>query len=212
MLNYQLTKGSYIYPTPAGAYYAVTNKQKDAARNFLITLMSCNQSPELTEETLCELSGMALEDTLILLERLQSSGLVQAINEPIDVIQLSLEDALPGLLQRLSGSEKALLADENGFYLSSYGFHHESSEELAGLAAELSKLQERYVGLLTGNLNYQSCAIGVINAAGHSDIGFWPMHVGQQHFVLVLSGTPQLNKNSLVELVWLLINRYGTEK
>lgn len=212
MLEYQLAKNAYIYPTPAGAYYAITHQQLDAARSFLIALMQRAASPELTEENLCQLSGLELPEALALLEQLQRSGFLQALSQPLQAMQKTLEEALPELLKNLSGNQKALLADDNGFYLSSHGFHHESAEELAGLAAELSKLQARYTGLLAGNLNYQSAAMGVINAAGHSEIGFWPMHIGQQHFMLVLSGTPQLNSQYLVELVWLMISRYGLSK
>jgi len=212
MDDYILTRGCYLYPTPAGAYHAVANHKKDAMRVFLLNLMQLSESPQLTEKLLMELSGLDKDAALQMLYQLQRLGLLQGLDTPVTVSSETLETVLPGKLKILSGNKKSLLADDQGFYIATYGFHHESAEELAGLAAELSKTQARYAGLLAGNLNHQSAALGFINAAGQSDIGFWPVCIGEQRFTLVLSGVPCFNKNEIVELVWILVNRYGAKQ
>lgn len=210
MDNYSLTQECYLYPTPAGAYYVVASSKQDMPRKFLLALMQLPETPQLTEALLITLSGLEGDAALQLLYQLQNLGLLQGLDAPKTVSHEPLEAVLPPKLKELSGSKKSLLADDQGFYIATYGFHHESAEELAGLAAELSRLQTRYAGLLVGNLNQQSTALGFINAAGQSDIGFWPVFVGEQRFTLVLSGVPHFNKNEIVELVWILVNRYGS--
>ena len=209
MPSYELVMDSYLYPTPAGAFYAVTNQHQEPVRKFLIRLMEQQVTPKLSDAVLQELTQQDLTESYALLERLQSLGLIQGLEQPLKTINLSADEVLPEFLKRLSGNEKALLVDDNGLYIASSGFHHESAELLGALAAELSRLQSRYASLLSGNLNYQSAAMGVVNAAGHADLGFWPVYIGKRHFMLVLSGTPQLNSNQLVELIWLMISRYG---
>ncbi len=208
MPDYVLSKDCYIYPAPAGAYYAVSSSKQETLRSFLLELMQLSETPKLTENLLMELSGLEKEDALALLYQLQSLGLIQGLDQPLFVSNEALEDILPSKLKELSGNKKSLLADDQGFYIATHGFHHESAEELAGLAAELSRLQERYASLLTGNLNYKSTALGLINAGGQSDIGFWPVFIGDLRFTLVLAGVPYFNKNVIVELVWILVSRY----
>lgn len=210
MDDYKLTQGCYLYPTPAGAYYVIASNEQDLFRKFLLALMQLPDTPRLTETLLMTLSGLDSDAALQLLYQLQDLGLLQGLDTPLSVSREPLEAVLPSKLKALSGSKKSLLADDQGFYLATHGFHHESAEELAGLAVELSKLQARYAGLLVGNLNHQSTALGFINAAGQSDIGFWPVFVGEQRFTLVLSGVPCFNKNAIIELVWILVNRYGS--
>lgn len=208
MPDYILSRERFIYPTPAGAYYAVVSAEEEVSRGFLLELMQLSETPKLTEELLMKLSGLDEKESLELLYQLQSLGLVQGLGQPLLVSTEALEDILPVKLKELSGDNKSLLADNQGFYIATYGFHHETAEELAGLAVELSNLQSRYTGLLKGNLNFQSAAFGLVNTGGQSDIGFWPVFIGEQRFTLVLAGIPYLNKNVIVELIWVLVNRY----
>ena len=52
-------------------------------------------------------------------------------------ISILTDEQLPTLLEQLSNSGKALLADENGLYFANANFHHEAAEEL-GLFGERS--------------------------------------------------------------------------
>lgn len=210
MAEYELLSGLHITPSPTGAYYAASSPLDDPARATLIRLLGHTESPSFTVDTLRELTG--LNDQQAALEhiyRLQELGLVQGLREPRHSPQGSLETALPGILAELAGSGKALLADEQGFYLATYGFHHETAEELAGLSADLGSLHTRHIGLLEGNLGLRTSAWAVINAGGMSEIGFWPLFVGRYRFVLIISGTPNLHQAATLDLIWMLFRRYG---
>ena len=116
---------------------------------------------------------------------------------------------LPTLLSVLSGSNKALLADQQGFYLATYGFSHESAEELSALSADVASLYQRHSGLLKNNLGIDSSAWSIVDASGDSHMGCWPIFIGNQRFSLVLSGVPQMNQSAFTNLVWMLSKRYS---
>jgi len=46
---------------------------------------------------------------------------------------------------------------------------------------------------------------------GNSQVGFWPIFVGEHRFGLVIGGLPQLNQAALISLVWALMMRYGQD-
>ncbi|MEW6729179.1 MAG: hypothetical protein AB1332_07525 [Pseudomonadota bacterium] len=210
MAEYELLSGLHIAPSPAGAYYAASSPLDDPARATLIRLLGHIESPPFTVDALRELTGLNDEQTALEhIYRLQDLGLVQGLREPRHSPQGSLETALPGILAELAGRGKALLADEQGFYLATHGFHHETAEELAGLSADLGSLHTRHVGLLEGNLGLRTSAWALINAGGVSEIGFWPLFVGRYRFVLIISGTPNLHQAATLDLVWMLFRRYG---
>jgi hypothetical protein len=209
MSDYELIPGLFLAPSPAGAYYAASSPNVDVTRRVLLGLMSGQASPELDSDALLRLTELELEPALDTLHRMQSMRLVQGLGEPRHLLDGSLEKVLPGILADLAGRNKALLADEQGFYLASHGFHHETAEELAGLSADLGNLHQRHQGLISGNLSLQTSAWALINAGGNSEIGFWPLYIGQQRFVLILTGLPNLNQAATVDLVWALVHRYG---
>ena len=209
MSDYELVSGIYLAPSPAGAYYAASSTAEDPSRRVLLGLMAMEASPALTLENLRGLTGLNAESSLELLYRMQSQHLIQGLGEPRQMIAGSLETVMPGILADLARRNKALLADAQGFYLASHGFHHETAEELAGLSADLGNLHQRHQGLISGNLALQTSAWALINAGGNSDIGFWPLYIGQHRFVLILTGLPNLNQAATVDLVWALTKRYG---
>lgn len=209
MSDFELIPGFYLAPSPAGAYYAASGTNMDLSRRVLLGLMAKQESPALTMENLRALTGMDADASLEHIYRMQSLHLIQGLSESRRVSDGSLEKILPGLLANLARNNKALLADAQGFYLASHGFHHETAEELAGLSADLANLHERHQGLISGNLALQTSAWALINAGGNSEIGFWPLYIGQQRFVLILTGLPNLNQDATVDLVWTLAKRYG---
>ena len=83
MPEYKLSDEFFIYPTPAGAYYAVVSGEKDNLRIFLLKLMQLPETPKLTEELIINLSGLDKEESLELLYQLQSLGLVQGLKQPL---------------------------------------------------------------------------------------------------------------------------------
>jgi hypothetical protein len=144
-----------------------------------------------------------------LLHHCQKLGWIQGLDNVKQFPQGVLENILPEFLKRISQSGKVLLADDQGFYLALSGFTHEVAEELSALSAELSSLHSCRSGVLMNNLGLSSQAWSVVNAAGKSQIGFWPVFIGKNRFVIVLSGIPHFNQPEFVSLVWLLSIRYG---
>jgi len=211
MTEYELLPGLHIAPTPAGAYFAVSGPVEDAMRATLVRLLNQSSSPLLQPESLYKISGTEnAQEGLERIYRLQELGLVQGLSESRQPPGGTLEVTLPGVLAELAGRGKALLADEQGFYLATHGFHHETAEELAGLSADIGSMHARHRGLIEGNLGLHSSAWALINAGGMSEIGFWPLFVGRYRFVLIISGTPNLNQAAMLDLVWMLYRRYGS--
>jgi len=210
MTELTLVEGLFLHPTPAGAYSAISSLEHNASRTLLHNLLIRQQSPELTLELLMELSSAKTEeDALEQLKHLQALSWVEGLDKPLIVNEQPMEEVLPKLLANFSSSSKALLADEQGFYLATSGFPHEVAEELSALGAELASLHARRSGVLVNNLGLNSSAWSVVDAAGHSKVGFWPLFIGQQRFVLIMEGVPNLNRKEFVEFIWLLSRRYA---
>jgi len=152
------------------------------------------------------------EKCIALLQRCQQLGWVQGIKEERAVPTGALEDLLPELLSKISEEGKVLLADDQGFYLACNGYAHEVAEEISALSAEISVVHARRTGLLMKNLGLNSHAWAVINASGNSQLGFWPLFIGETRFVIAISGVPHFNQPEFISLVWLLSVRYAKNK
>lgn len=200
----------YIMPTPAGAYYAVSRPVRDPYRNLLTTLLQYRRSPLLTLDGLrAWTDSNNNKEAMDLLNRMQAKGWLQGTASSQRAPEDVLENVLPGLLAPLSVESKALLADHQGLYLASCGFEQRTVDELSALTADLASLQERHLGLLSNNLDLQTSAWALVDAAGNSQIGFWPLYIGQHRFVLAIGGAPCLNQPVLTKLIWALSVRYA---
>lgn len=209
MHDYQLADNLYISLTPAGAYHAVASNGEEPYRKLLKSILRYRSTPTLTLEGLTEWTGKEdANEALDLLYHAQALGWVEGLQAPRMVPEGSLEGVIPGLLPALSGSQKVLLADNQGFYVSSSGFNHETAEELSALSADIASLHDRHIGLLRQNLGLGTAAWALIDSAGNTQIGFWPLFIGEQRFVLIVGGVPYLNKPELVSLIWSLSIRY----
>ena len=209
MSQFKINSDLQISITPRGAYYAVQDSAEDLTRSILLKLLHHDTSLALTDDTITKLCEMDLEEASSLIHRMQTLGLISGQKEVENAPARNLEDILPDLLGSLSDSKKVLLAEHSGLYLGASGFPHEAAEELAAISANLSEVYERHKGLLNGNLRFNQRAWGLIDAAGNSEVGFWPLYVGHNQFALVIHGMPQLNRPAFKRLVWLLIRRYG---
>jgi len=210
MPSYTLLDGVYLLPTPAGAFHAISSPQADKSQRFLRQLLVQKSTPQLQAKTLQELMQHDDEEkNLELLHLCQKLGWIQGIDQPIQAPQGTLEKILPALLQSISEKGKVLLADSQGFYLASSGFPHEVAEELSALSAEIATIHARRSGLLSKNLGVSSHAWSVVDAAGNSQVGFWPVYIGNNRFVVVLTGVPHFNQPEFVSLVWALSIRYA---
>ncbi|MCX7097576.1 MAG: hypothetical protein NTV43_06675 [Methylococcales bacterium] len=212
MSKYSLTEGLFLYPTPAGAYYAVSSEENDKPRQFLRKLLQQPQTPALTVENLKRL--MDQDDTtkcFELLHQCQKLRWIQGLDEVLDYPDGTLENILPGFLSTMSENGKALLADKQGFYLASFGFPHEVAEELSALSADIATVHDRRTGLLRNNLALASHAWSVVDVFGNSLVGFWPLFIAKNRFVIAISGIPHFNQPEFVSLVWALNIRYSAK-
>ena len=205
-----LTGKLYAQATPAGSFYAISSPNPDKHRQTLINILRHGENqPMGAEEVLAWTGEDNLEEGLRVILRLQRLGMLRGAETPISAVQDRLEDILPGLIGNLSDKEKAILADDNGFYLAASGYPHEAAEELAGLAADLLALHNRHQRLLKNNLSLASESWALVDPAGRAELGFWPLYVGRQSFVLVVGETPRLQNQEFVTLVQALNNRYA---
>ena len=213
MSTYTLTEGLYLYPTPAGAYYAVSSNDTDKPRQFIRQLLQQPVTKALNLENLRQLTGIDdPKKCFELLHHCQKLNWVQGLNAERSYPAAPFENILPDLLSKMSESGKVLLADMQGFYLASHGFPHEVAEELSALSAELAIVHERRSGLLIKNLGLASHNWAIVDVFGNSQIGFWPLFIGKNRFIIVISGVPHFNQPEFVNLVWALSVRYAANK
>lgn len=204
-----LNSSLYAEATPAGAYFAVASSSSDSARKLLAHVLKEGGQAPLTGPKLFEWSGAdSQSQALQLLYRLQRLQFVQGTNVPRKPPDGNLESILPGLLGKISDTGRALLADSNGFYIACAGFRHESAEEIAALAGDVLALGDRHALLLQRNLNIKSSAWAIVDPAGRSELGFFPLYIGDQTFMLVLGGTPLIQSEDFVVLIESLSRRY----
>jgi hypothetical protein len=212
MSAYSITEGLYLYPSPAGAYYAACSMETDKPRQFLKALLKQQQTSVLNIANLKRLMGQDEEQKCMeLLHHCQKLGWIQGLDTMLEYPQGALEEILPELLGKISEHGKVLLADSQGFYLASHGFPHEVAEELSALSAEIATVHERRSGLLLNNMGLGSHAWAVVDSFGNSHVGFWPLFLGKNRFVVAISGTPHFNQPEFVSLVWALTIRYTGE-
>lgn len=213
MSHYSLTEGLYLYPTPAGAYHAASSMETDRSRQFLKNVLLQKKTPSLTTDTLRNLMGHEDEQKCLeLLHHCQKLGWVQGVSQAIEYPVGALEDILPQLLNSIAENGKVLLADKEGFYLVSSGFPHEVAEELSALSAEILTVHDRRSGLLLNNMGLASNAWAVVDVFGNSHVGFWPLFIGKNRFVVAISGIPHFNQPDFVSLVWALSIRYADKE
>ncbi len=211
-VHYTLSEDLYLYPTPAGAYYAVSSLEMDKPRQFLCKLLQQPQAMALNVNNIKYLMENNEEQKCFdLLHHCQKVGWVQGLAVSRQYPAGSLEDTLPTLLSKLSEGGKVLLADSQGFYLATHGFPHEVAEEFSALSAEIAIVHDRRSGLLSKNMGLKSQAWAIVDALGNSEVGFWPLFVSKNRFVIVIYGIPHFNQPEFVSLVWALTMRYSTK-
>lgn len=207
-----LSLQSNLYPrvTPAGAYYAVSSNVPSASRTLLHGLLRANPTETASRENLLAWAGTKDSDAALnLLYRLQRLEFLYGEEQPtIEEVSLS-DEQLPDLLGQLSSTGKALLADGNGLYFANAGFHHEAAEEVGLMSSEVAALGERHQLLVKNNLNIHHNAWGICDPSGQTELTFFPLYAGNVKLVLVVAGTPDLNKEAFVALIKVLCNRYA---
>ncbi|MBA1443352.1 MAG: hypothetical protein M3H12_05145 [Chromatiales bacterium] len=210
MNNYLLKKGLFVLPTPAGAYYCVSTPDPTIARIMLRAMMNGESSHRLAMETLTSWSHADEEETIETLLKSQTMGWIEGFEVRQPAPEGILEDLLPHLLPKLSGSGKAILADEQGFSICSLGFSTDTAINLSAISADIASMHERRRNILHDKLEFWTSAWALVDAAGNSQVGFWPIYIGKHRFVLIIGGVPHLNQPGLTQLIWALNKRYGS--
>jgi hypothetical protein len=200
----------YLQPTPAGAYAAVSSPEPNAERQLLLTLMSGSSSRRATTADLVAWTGQRTEqEALAVVHRTQANGWLEGFRQPHGPTAGSLEPIAAQALAVLSSTGHGLLADAQGFCIASRGFDAAASEFLAAVSADIASMHERHARYLADASGTSTGAWALVDMAGNSRVGFWPLFIGDHRFVLALGGLPVLNHPVLVDLVWSLTVRYG---
>jgi hypothetical protein len=149
-------------------------------------------------------------DPLQLLHWMEKAKWIAGRAESETLAAQHIESDVPFLLSQLSSNSKALLADHQGFYLVNAGFTQEIAEELAIFAAEVATLQQKHAELIRNKMHLGMLAMAVIDSGGNSELGCWPLYIGEHHFMLIISGIPQFDQPAYLHLIWALCRRYNT--
>jgi len=224
-MDYVIEEQLYLYPTPAGAFYAVSNPTNNPARKVLNAILVLQNTPKFTLERIRQWASISAEEevdehfeldtvdkkdkAIELVKMMQDSGWIQGCRNYHSAPDGNLEDSLPTLLRSLSIVGNALLADHLGLLISHIGFSDGVAERFAAISADLASLQEKYSGIISDETGISSHAWANVDAAGNSQIGFWPLYIGPHRLVLVIGGVPRFNLEIFTQLIWALSIRYG---
>jgi len=194
----------FVTVTPPGCFYAVENNDPTIARQLLQRIMATPVSPALSS-----FSALDTESTY----ELQKSGFVVLNEQPVSLPEGNLTSLLPHVLPALSERERVVLTESlQGLYLDYCGVNQTEAEELAVMAATFHTMAKKRNALLVDQLSVNSRAFGVMDPAGNSEIGFWPLHISGNVFTLIILGIPRFNSAQFCTLVWTLIERYGVKQ
>ncbi len=197
----EFSASRFVSATAAGCYYAIEGRDPTAARQLLTQLLSKPDTPLLSDY-----DNTAREEILDLCR----SGMVTLDRQASFLPQGNLSDLLPDMLPGLSERGRVVLTESRqGLYIDYAGVKQEEAEELAVLAADLRAIAEQRKHLLEDQLNISSRAYGIVDPAGNSEIGFWPLHIADKVFTLIVLGIPRFNTDEFRTLIWALSERYG---
>lgn len=200
----------YLYPTPGGAYYLAQSNVDNWQKNVLKKLFSYSTSPELNNDFLILLFDT--QDQLEISSKIDACKelkLIQVIDKPLKAPEGDIEQNLNKLIQSFSKKEKVLLSDSQGFCISNCGFPSEMIEEISVLSADIAIMHKRRALNINKNLGLNSQAWSIVDASGNSCLGFWPLNIEDEVFVLAIEGTPFFNQTAIITLIWILYLRYG---
>lgn len=197
----------YFQVTPSGSYFATLSSEMDERRALLLQLLSADTHVPYLPAVLKKLTGLDDQKANSVFDWLRERGFLVLTETPEPIPDNSVEQLLPEYLPELAEG-RVLLADEQGFCLGQTGYTDDEAESLAALAADVVLMHERHQRLLSMHLGFNSSSWGLLDAAGHSELGFWTIHVGTQKFLLILEGMPTLNRQSFVNLLSVLMRRY----
>ena len=192
----------FVSVTPAGSYYAIEQQEHTVAREILHKILSTAVTPLLSDFDDADRDGI---------NQLRRSGFLSFSGPQRSLPEGNLSSMLPALLPMLSESRRVVLTESRqGLFLDFAGVSQDEAEELSVLAADFRSISERRTNLLSRQLSINSRAFGLVDPAGNSEIGFWPLYIANNVFTLIVIGIPRFNSMPFCTLVWALIERYGS--
>ncbi len=205
-----LREDLHLCITPAGAFHATATQEASQDRALLFSLLHAAWTPRCGEAPWQEWLGSS-EPTRILetVARLEGLGWIWGLEEPEQAPTDTLERLLPTLLPDLSSTGQAMLADQQGLQIAFSGFNESQAQPIAAISADAIALAFRCRRILGEAERLGPGAWGMIDAAGHSQLGVWPLCIGTKWFALVIGGRPRLNHPSFTRLLWALVRRLG---
>ena len=192
-----------LHATPAGAYFAVAAAEPHPLRSALLGLLAY---PEAWPAAPAE-GAESEAATAQLLDQLRQLDWASPVGKSEEGSTASLEQLLPALLAALSSDGCALLADQQGLQMAVAGFDESAAAGLAALSSEAIALGLRHQRLLRHRDNALPASWAMVDAAGHSQLGVWPIFVGSTWFALVIQGRPLFVQPAFVRLVRTLVRR-----
>lgn len=210
--RFELVTGRYLHVTPSGAWRAAQRTSSGRPESLVRTLLGLGSTPAVDRLALAGWTGLGPDAAVEVLWQAQERGWIEAVEEPLSPPDGPLEDLLPRLLAQLSSSGQVLLADSQGFCLASAGVDAQRAVDLCAISADLASLQERHRSEIADVVEGDdiSDAWALVDEVGNSRVGFWPLHIGLNRFVLVATEMPYLHDPVLATLVWTLGTRYGS--
>ena len=203
-------KQQYIIPTPGGAYYLVQDGAENWRKDVLKKIFSHKKSLPLNDNTLIDLFGTGNKENLqYKIDQCKQLKLIQVIDEEISAPSGQLEEGLNKFIANFSQIGHVLLSDSQGFCITNHGFPNEMSEEISVLSADIAIMHKRRALNINNKLKLNSQAWSIVDASGNSCLGFWPINIDNEVFVLTVEGVPFFNQEAMVSLVWMLYLRYG---
>ena len=193
----------YVHLTPAGCYHAIQSSELSPVRQTLHRILGNTSTPAL--------SVYQEQEEREEIAKLCKAGFLELKHDQRSLPEGNLSSLLPTVLPALSERKKALLTEsKQGLFIDFAGVSKSQAEELAVLAAGLRATADKSSGLLAGELSIHSRAFAIVDPAGNSELGFWPLHIGDNVFTLIVAGIPRFNSEPFCTLVWALAERYGS--
>lgn len=200
----------YILPTPAGAYFLAQDNAKSWQKDVLKSLFSSKISVKLDTSNLKKIFNTNdTENLKYKIEQCQKQHLIQVVDTKIEAPSGNFEENLNTLIRHFSNKNKALLCDSQGLCIANNGFPSEMLEEISVLSADIAIMHKRRALNINKKLGLNSQAWSIVDASGNSCLGFWPLNINNEVFVLVIEGVPFFNQPEMVNLIWALYLRYG---
>lgn len=200
----------FFIPTPIGAFYLVQNNRKCWQKKMLQKAFLSPKSLSFEKESLRSLFSTGDENlSKHRFDECQRLQLIQILDKEMLAPAGHIEEQLDKIIHVFSNKEKALLSDSQGFCIANHGFPADISEEISVLSADIAIMHKRRALGINHNLGFNSQAWAIVDAAGKSCLGFWPLNIGQEILILAVEGKPFFNQPAMVSLIWTLYLRFG---